>query len=501
MRRLNVLDAAWLTVDSKDTPMHVASLLIFSLPDNAPDDYVQDMVDSLRNTKTFVPPWNMVLKSSPLSRAMPVMSEKHDIDMEYHVRHSALPRPGGERELGVLVSRLHAHQLDLTRPLWECHIIEGLENNRVAMYTKMHHALVDGVGGMRILQQALADSPDEKTPPPWSRRAATNKKKRRDDDRPLANTNFTDWMRGLLKSTRTEINTLPDLAKTFGQFVRAAREEDESLGVPYRAPKSVINSRVTPPRRFATQQYEIERLKTLAKAAGVTLNDVVLALCGSSLRRFLMESNALPNQTLTAGIPVSVRPAGDMAVGTAISFIVATLGTDIADPKLRLETIHESTRRAKENLQQLPKSAIDRYSLLLMGPFIAQLVTGLGGRTRPVFNVTISNVPGPDHPLYFNGLKLEGMFPVSLLSHGQSLNITCLSYDGNLNFGFTACRDTLPKMQRLSVYTGEALEELEEVYGISVPKPAARKATPARRVAAKKLAPKKKTARKTPAKA
>ena len=494
MRRLNVLDAAWLTVDSKDTPMHVASLLIFSLPDNAPDDYVQEMVEHLRNTKTFVPPWNMVLKPSALSKAMPVMGEKHDIDMEYHVRHSALPKPGGERELGVLVSRLHAHQLDLSRPLWECHIIEGLENNRVAMYTKMHHALVDGVGGMRILQQALSDSPNEKCPPPWSRRAATNKKKRRDDsDKPLANTNFTDWMRGLLKSTRTEINTLPDLAKTFGQFVRAAREEDEALGVPYRAPKSVINSRVTPPRRFATQQYEIDRLKQLAKTANVTLNDVVLALCGSSLRRFLMESNALPNQSLTAGIPVSVRPAGDIAVGTAISFIVATLGTDIADPKLRLETIHESTRRAKENLQKLPKSAIDRYSLLLMGPFILQLVTGLGGRTKPVFNITISNVPGPDYPLYFNGLKLEGMFPVSLLSHGQSLNITCLSYNGNLNFGFTACRDTLPKMQRLSVYTGEALEELEEIFGIAAPKPASKARGTKRRVAAKKIAPKKKT--------
>ena len=216
---------------------------------------------------------------------------------------------------------------------------------------------------------------------------------------------------------------------------------------------------------------------------------MVLGLCGSSLRRFLLESNALPNQALTAGIPVSVRPAGDNSVGTAISFIIATLGTDIADPKLRLETIHESTRRAKENLQKLPRSAIDRYSLMLMGPFILQLITGLGGRTRPVFNVTISNVPGPDYPLFYNGLKMEGIYPVSLLSHGQSLNITCLSYDGNLNFGFTACRDTLPKMQRLSVYTGEALEELEEIYGLrkpAKPRPARRKAATTRKAPAAK---------------
>lgn len=496
MRRLSVLDAAWLTVESKETPMHVGSLQIYSLPDDADDHYVQNMVDQLRSAKSFAPPWNLQIKPSPLSKAMPAVRERHDVDMEYHVRHSALPRPGGERELGELISRLHARGLDLTRPLWECHLIEGLEGNRIALYTKMHHALVDGVGGVRIMQQALGKSADERVPPPWSRRPVTGARKKSrggSGGAPLAG-NLNGWLAELLKSTSTEIRTLPDLAKTFGHFVKASRQDDDPLGVPYRAPKSVINSRVTPPRRFATQQYSIERLKKLAAAAEVTLNDVVLGLCGSSLRRFLMESNALPNQPLTAGIPVSVRPAGDASVGTAISFIIATLGTDIADPRLRLETIHESTRRAKENLQKLPRSAIDRYSLMLMGPFILQLVTGLGGRTKPVFNVTISNVPGPDHPLYYNGLKMEGIYPVSLLSHGQALNITCLSYDGNLNFGFTACRDTLPKMQRLSVYTGEALEELEEVYGLRKPaasrKPARRKAS-ARRKAPAKAATKK----------
>ena len=462
MRRLSVLDAAWLTVESKETPMHVGSLQIYSLPEDADDNYVQEMVDQLRSAKSFAPPWNLEIKPSPLSRALPVVRERHDLDMEYHVRHSALPRPGGERELGELISRLHARPLDLTRPLWECHLIEGLEGNRIALYTKMHHALVDGVGGVRIMQQALAKSPDERVPPPWTRRPALKKKRQPEE---LVG-NFNGWIREMLDGARKEIRTLPALFKTFAEFAKAAREDDNPLGVPYKAPKSVLNGRVTPPRRFATQQYEIDRLKAIAREAGVTLNDVVLALCAASLRRFLLESNALPKQSLTAGIPVSVRPADDTSVGTAISFIIATLGTDIADPKLRLETIHESTRRAKEILQKLPRSAIDRYSLMLMGPFILQLVSGLGGRTRPVFNVTISNVPGPSEPLYYNGLKMEGIYPVSLLSHGQALNITCLSYNGKLNFGFTACRDTLPKMQRLSVYTGEALEELEEVYGL-----------------------------------
>ena len=131
MRRLSVLDAAWLTVESKETPMHVGSLQIYSLPENAPSDYVQKMVDQLRSAKSFAPPWNLQIKPSPLSKAMPAVRERHDVDMEYHVRHSALPRPGGERELGELISRLHARGLDLTRPLWECHLIEGLEGNRI----------------------------------------------------------------------------------------------------------------------------------------------------------------------------------------------------------------------------------------------------------------------------------------------------------------------------------------------------------------------------------
>jgi hypothetical protein len=160
-----------------------------------------------------------------------------------------------------------------------------------------------------------------------------------------------------------------------------------------------------------------------------------------------------------------VRPADDQGHGTAISFIMANLGTDIADPKKRLKAIVASTRAAKDHLQTLPRSALMQYTLLVMAPYILALVTGIGGRTRPVFNVTISNVPGPDKPLYFQGARLEAMYPISLLAHGGALNITCISYDGKLNFGFTGARDTLPHMQRLSVYTGEALEELEQIAG------------------------------------
>ncbi|MGH8480844.1 MAG: WS/DGAT/MGAT family O-acyltransferase [Nevskiaceae bacterium] len=459
-KRLNPLDSSWLAVDSIDTPMHVGSLLIFQLPDDARDDFAQKLFAHLKSHTEAHPPWNLKLKSPSLRRVLPVWTFEDDIDMDFHVRHSALPKPGGERELGVLVSRLHSRQLDFTRPLWESTLIEGLENNRIALYTKMHHSLVDGISGMRMLQRALSDAPaaSRKMPPPWA--CAPPEKKRSDDEPPpIPEGAVSSIVSGLRKQARS----VPELARALTRLMRGGDAKD--LIAPFAAPVSVLNYRITGARRFATQQYDLAKLKALARKADATLNDVVLWLCATALRRFLKEAHHLPGKPMTAGIPVNVRPADDEEAGTAISFIMANLGTDIADPKKRLKAIVTSTRVAKDHLQSLPRSALTQYTMLVMAPYILALVTGIGGRTRPVFNVTISNVPGPDKPLYFYGARLEAMYPISLLAHGGALNITCVSYDGKLNFGFTGARDTLPHMQRLSVYTGEALEELEKVVG------------------------------------
>jgi diacylglycerol O-acyltransferase / wax synthase len=461
VKKLNPLDASWLYVDSTDTPMHVASLLIFSLPEGAPEDFLRKLVTQLKSGADYAAPWNLKLKSPALRRVLPSWTEDSDLDIDYHIRHSALPKPGGERELGMLVSRLHSHQLDFARPLWEAHIIEGLEGNRFALYTKMHHSLVDGISGMRMLQRTMGTSAaaSKKLPPPWTSHAPVSKKAMDDEIAPTPDTAVKSMFGGLRKQFRS----VPDLARGLGRLVKSAGGGKSALTVPFGAPSSVLNGRITGSRRFGTQQYDLAQLKALAKKADVTLNDVVLWLCSTALRRFLKEANALPNKSLTAGIPVNVRPADDHGTGNAISFIMATLATDIADPRKRLDAIRESTARAKAHLQSLPRDALTQYTMLVMAPFILELITGLGGRTRPVFNVTISNVPGPEQPLYFHGARLEAMYPVSLLAHGQAINITCVSYAGKLNFGFTGARDTLPHMQRLSVYTGEALEELEEV--------------------------------------
>jgi len=234
---------------------------------------------------------------------------------------------------------------------------------------------------------------------------------------------------------------------------------------PFVAPKSILNRKIGGQRRFATQYYELERIKNIARLAEVTVNDVFLELCAGSLRRYLDEIQALPNQPLTAGVPVSVRPADDADSGNAISFIIANLNTHLSDPLKRLKAIQESTNIAKDKLQALPKAGINNYTMVFMAPYILSLLTGLGGRTRPMFNITISNVPGPREHLYFNGARLEQMYPISLLSHGQALNITVVSYAGQFNVGFTGCRDTLPRMQRLATYMAEALEDLEAAVG------------------------------------
>ncbi len=455
MRRMNPLDASWLSVESHETPMHVGNLQIFSLPKGADEDYLRGLVAQMKSARDFAPPWNLKLPGPVVGKFALIWKTDNDVDLDYHVRHSALPRPGGERELGILVSRLHSHPLDFNRPLWECHVIEGLEGNRWAMYTKMHHSLIDGVSGMRLLQRVLSSDPnDTDMPPPW-----TVKPPRRSEDQTPSPEGA---LRSVQQSLRQQFSSVGQLARALSRLVRGTRGSGKLTG-PFAGPNSMLNRRVTGQRRFATQQYDLARLKALAKAADCTLNDIVLYLCATGLRRFMEEHNTLPGKALTAGIPVNVRPADDQDTGNAISFIIANLATDVADPLRRLETIKESTEQAKEHLQSLPRSSITQYTIVLMAPYMLQLISGLGGRMRPVFNVTISNVPGPSERLYYNGAQLEAMYPVSLIAHGGALNITCLSYAGTLNFGFTGCRDTLPHMQRLAVYTGEALEELDSL--------------------------------------
>ena len=460
--RLNPLDAAWIVTESRATPNHVGGLLQFRLPDDAPRDFLRRLMAEFREHRHFKAPWNRRLMPGLGMNLLPEWVEDKAIDLEYHVRHAALPWPGGERELGELVGRLQSTPIDLARPPWECTIIEGLDGNRFALFIKMHHALIDGVSGVKLLQRAMSHDRDESLslPPFWASGLEARRGKRTDDSHGLAPT-LTNAAEQTIGALRGQLRTLPQLALAFGALLRRVGQDGEGLALPYSAPRSVLNGRVREKRRFATQQFDMARLRHLADAAGSTLNDIVLAICGGALRRFLHERQELPDKTLTAGIPVSVRPKDDEGTGNAISFIVASLGTDVADPAERLETIRRSVQHAKAHLQSLPRAAMMQYTSLLMAPTIVTLLTGIGGRTRPMFNVVISNVPGPDKPLYFRGAEIVAGYPASIVTHGQALNITCQSYAGHLNFGFTGCHTSVPSLQKLAVYAAEALQELE----------------------------------------
>ena len=457
--RLSPLDTAWLFTESRATPNHVGGLLQFRLPADAPKDFLRQLMADFRGHRTFVAPWNQRLKYAFNKNPVPAWVEDNAIDLEYHVRHAALPWPGGERELGELIGRLQSTPIDLARPPWECTIIEGLSDNRFALFVKMHHSLIDGVSGMKLLERAMATDPAKSLnlPPFWAPNKATEGKAHREAHAPtMANVALA-----AIEGLSMQAKSLPQLAMAFGKIIKRIGDPSDGLAVPFDAPRSMLNGRVREKRRFATQQFPMTRLRAVAEAADCTLNDVVLALCGGALRRFLLERDSLPDKPLTTGIPVSVRPKDDEGTGNAITFIVATLGTDIADAGERLQAIRRSVQHAKAHVQSLPRAAMTQYTVMLMAPTLITLLTGIGGRTPPMFNITISNVPGPDKPLYFRGAELLSIYPASIITHGQALNITCESYAGQMNFGFTACHTSVPNTQKLAVHTADALAELE----------------------------------------
>ena len=478
-KRLNPLDAAWLFTESRATPNHVGGLLQFRLPPDAPKDFLRQLMEDFRSHRDFTAPWNQRLKLPFNKNPVPVWVDDEAIDLEYHVRHAALPWPGGERELGELVGRLHSAPIDLQRPPWECTIIEGLSDDRFALFVKMHHSLIDGVSGMKLLEKAMATTAEKSLtlPPFWA--SGTPKAPRPSKSGPSPT--MANATSAIVEALSGQARSLPQLVAAFGKILKRIGDPSDGLAVPFDAPRSILNGRVREKRRFATQQFPLTRLRAVADAADSTLNDVVLAVCGGALRRFLLERDALPEKPLTAGIPVSVRPKDDEGTGNAISFIVATLGTDVEDAIERLAAIKASVKHAKAHVQSLPRAAMLQYTMLLMAPTIITLLTGIGGRTPPMFNITVSNVPGPDKPLYFRGAELLSIYPASIVTHGQALNITCESYAGYMNFGFTACHTSVPSMQKLAVYAVEALEALEAAV---MPAAAAPTRTPRRKTAA-----------------
>lgn len=432
-------DAGFLLAESSNRGAQVSMLTTWSLPKGAKDDFLGKLVAHWRTCKAFAEPFNLRVKPGALLPEWETLKPEQ-IDMDYHLYHSGLPKPGGERELGVLASRLHSIPLDRSRPLWEMHVIEGLEGNRFALLFKLHHAQIDGMGAIRLIERVLTpDASTRNMPAFWEVAPKT----------------------APAKGTSSRKPKLADFGKLAKAYWDMQRGEHPDGAPAFSAPMTILNSRLKQPRRIATQLYETTRLTGLAKKAGVTMNDVALSICAGALRRYLMDRGELPKVSLTAGLPVSLRD--DEGIGNSISFIIAKLHTGIADPVERLRAINRSTTLAKERYQLLPsKMTREALGTLIMAPYIGQVAMNLGGRYTPVYNVVISNVPGPREFLYLNGARMEAFYPVSMVFDGQALNITFLSYAGRCAVGFTAGKEAVPSMQHIAVYTGEALEELEQ---------------------------------------
>lgn len=461
MRRLSVSDAGWLLVEQPDRPMHVGGLLLFDPPPDAGPGFVREQL--LEPARAFAPrrPFDQRL-ARPYGRAgLYHWVPDESIDLDVHVRHLALPAPGRIRELLELVSASHSTLLDRHRPLWQVTVVEGLEDGRIAAYAKVHHAMLDGVAAMRQLLASFSPDPDERDlTPPWARGADRAPEERHEEGGgPLA------AALELVRESVGEAASLVGLTRALtDQVWRARRDATDPL--PFRAPRTILDQPLTGARRYVAQSYELDRLRAVADGFSTTLNDVVLALCSGALRTYLESQGALPDQPLIAMVPVAIRPAdGDHREGNALSLLLANLATDEPDPVRRLELIKTSMDRGKRRLRSLDHRALRDYGLLLAAPTLLAQLTRTGGRVRPVHNLTISNVPGPTERLYWNGARLSGVYPISLLPDGDALNITQLSYAGSLELGITAARDRLPQIQRLIDYIEESLVELEKAAG------------------------------------
>ena len=457
----------FLMAENRRMPMHVGGLQLFKKPEGAGRNYATELYHQMRDVDAIAPLFLKRPQRSLKAAGQLVWVEDEQFDIEFHVRHSALPKPGRVRELLELCSRLHGQRLARERPLWEAHVIEGLRDGRVAMYTKTHHALVDGVSAMRLLQSVLTTDPERRDmPAPWAARP-----------RPVKAAPVPDETgRGLEDLSMTALQTALGIASEAaglpGALVKTLRKglRNETSALSFYAPRTILNQSITGSRRFAAQDWPIERMRAIGKATGSTINDVVLAMCSGAMRTYLLELDALPEQTLVSMVPVGLNAKQSQLAsaegGNAVGSIMVKLGTDLADPEARLASVHESMRDGKEGLSSMTPVQILAMSAVGQAPAILTPILKMQGLVRPPYNLIISNVPGPRTTHYFNGAQLTGTYPLSIPIDGMALNITCTSYDGQMAFGLTGCRRTLPHLQRLLGHLDDELTLLEKVAGV-----------------------------------
>ena len=457
MDRLSGLDASFLYLETPEQLLHVCGLIVLD-PSTMPEGYsFASMKAEIDRRVRDVTAFTRKLRKVPLKLDHPIWVKDQHFDIDRHVHRLALPSPGGYDELVELAGHLAGQPLDRSRPLWEMWIIEGYRDGKIAVFSKMHHATVDGVSGSNLISHLCSLEADA---PPLS---IGGKGEFGRDPRELELLGRA--VVSNLSKPITAVKLLAPSTKLITKTVGRARQ-GTAMAAPFSAPRTSFNGTITGHRSIAFADMSLEDIKAIKKATGTTVNDVVLAVSGGALRSYLDARGELPSNSLLATVPVSVREESKRSEGAnKVSALFAKLGTDVEDPLERLEEMAEANRHAKEH-----HSAISADSLQDWAEFAAPRTFGLAVRAYAglrlaekhpvVHNLVISNVPGPPLPLFFSGARIEALYPLGPVFHGAGLNITVMSNYGNVHVGIIACRESMPEVDDLVQRFPEELAKL-----------------------------------------
>lgn len=515
VRKLSLIDSAFLFAETVECPMHVGSVTILKLPEGYAGDFYEDVKARFANRMHLAKSLRYKLAPTPFDIDRPSWIEDEHFDIDRHVFRGAIPAPGDRDTLLRVSGWMHAKPLNRARPLWEVYIYDGLPNNEAAIYSKVHHALIDGGAGAALTEILYESSPHASLaePPPAAAAHPAERHEVRDLGLSLVNA-YAELMRGagsgrnrfafefprtggsdlasvLLDAAIHQIEwplrlagSAPEIATAFSQALRNALKPGASKSLSaMAAPSTPLNVTISSERSFAGISLPLGRVKAVGAKAGGKVNDVVLALTAGMLRRFLLELDALPRTTLTSFVPISAREPGDADLKNQVFGMVVPLATDIGDPKVRLETIVAEAQRSKDlanpfralvpHLAEVPTFGLPML-LQLLSTFYSR--SNLANVIPPQFNVVVSNVYFGKKPYYIAGAELVHLYPMSIVVHGQGLNVTVQGYRDHLDFGLIAGANVVPHVAHLANMLPEVLEELERAVGIAPEKAAAKPA-------------------------
>ena len=454
MKKLSLIDDSFLRVESRRQPFHIGMLMLLEPPADAAPDFAAQLAARLRQSTRATEPFN---KRLVRRRGLHYWADDEDFDLGHHFVNTSLPKPGRIRELLAMVSRVHSGHLDRDYPLWRVYLIEGLEDGRIALYLKIHHSLVDGVSAVHNLVEMMATTPEESLsrPPPWE--VLRPKSDALPLPVPTPAAGVVPAMQSLARERLSSavMPLLRELRATFRDF----RKGNPKLAVAGQAPRTIFNTRISATRRIAAQSYSMPRIKAVGKAFDASSNDVILAMCAGALRAYLNGIGELPERSLVGAVPVSVRTKGSDDANQ-VAFTLTSLATDIEDPAERLRAIRDGMAYNKQRMRELTPGQLQAYAALMLLPGAATVMLGLTPKNA-LATLCISHVPGPRVPMYWQGARLAGLYPLSLATDGGALNITIVSRHDFVDFGLVACRKSVPHMQRMLDHLEDALKELE----------------------------------------